>query len=136
MGLHVEKIIQPFYEALEEGRILGRKCKACGHVEYPPYLACNKCGHLETEWVEISGKAICSLLLPVNAHGSDPEFEKAVGDYAVGVIEPENSDPVNAPVIGITKEMLSELRGQLPLPVRPKIVKTGEFSIVAWELDN
>ena len=34
----MEPIVKNYYLALEEGKILGRKCTDCGHIEFPPYL--------------------------------------------------------------------------------------------------
>ena len=42
--IKLEKVVQRFYEGLEEGKFLGRKCPVCGNVEFPPVYACNKCG--------------------------------------------------------------------------------------------
>ena len=65
MAIKLEKVVQTFYEKLEEGKIMGRKCPKCGNVEFPPVYACNKCGNYETEWYEISGKAkMHSIVLP------------------------------------------------------------------------
>ena len=36
MAIKLEKIVRTFYENLEEGKILARKCPVCGAVEYPP----------------------------------------------------------------------------------------------------
>ena len=60
MSIKLEKVVQTFYDSLEEGKILGRKCPVCGNVEFPPVYACNACGNYETEWVEIvqTGNAI------------------------------------------------------------------------------
>ena len=46
----LKPIVKTYYDALEEGTILGRKCTRCGHIEFPPYLCCNECGGLDTEW--------------------------------------------------------------------------------------
>lgn len=42
----LKPIVKTYYDALEEGTILGRKCTRCGHIEFPPYLCCNECGGL------------------------------------------------------------------------------------------
>ena len=44
----LKPIVKTFYDALEEGTILGRKCLRCGHIEFPPFLCCNACGGLDT----------------------------------------------------------------------------------------
>ena len=65
MAIKLEKVVETYYLALEEGKILGRKCPECGAVEFPPVYACNTCGNYETEWYEISGNAkLHSIVLP------------------------------------------------------------------------
>lgn len=132
-----EKIVQTYYEALEEGRILGRKCKACGHIEYPPYLACNKCGHLDTEWCEISGKAVATRIMPASpAFTTTPFKEMCGGEFCVASIQPEGSDEVGTCLVGMTTEQCEALQDKLPVPVRPIIVQDDGFKTVLWELDE
>ena len=38
MSIKLEKVVQTFYEGLEEGKLLGRKCPKCGNVEYMPAM--------------------------------------------------------------------------------------------------
>ena len=44
MSIKLEKVVEKFYQNLEEGKITGRKCCSCGAVEFPPVYACNECG--------------------------------------------------------------------------------------------
>ena len=44
MAIELEKVVQKFYDNLEEGKITGKKCTKCGAVEFPPVYACNSCG--------------------------------------------------------------------------------------------
>lgn len=34
----LEKLVKPYYEALEKGKVLRRRCTSCGHIEWPPVL--------------------------------------------------------------------------------------------------
>ncbi len=93
MSIKLEKVVQTFYEGLEEGKLLGRKCPKCGNVEFPPVYACNACGNYETEWYEISGKArLHSIVLPA-ALSSKPEY-KQLGKYAYGEVELEEGTKI------------------------------------------
>ena len=67
----LEPIVKTYYKALEEGTILGRKCKKCGHIEFPPYLCCNACGGLDTEWVDLTNMrgVVKQVLLTRGASG-------------------------------------------------------------------
>ena len=49
-----EPIAKHYYDGLDEGRFLGLKCPECGHIEFPPYPACNHCGHIGNEWIDLA----------------------------------------------------------------------------------
>ncbi|HEY9574456.1 MAG TPA: zinc ribbon domain-containing protein [Lachnospiraceae bacterium] len=135
MSIQLEKVVEKFYEGLEEGRILGRKCKACGSVEFPPVYACNSCGNMETEWVEISGKAkMKSIVLPA-ALSSKPEYD-ALGKYAYGEIELEEGACFNGVVKGITKKNRKELIEKLPISVHAEIFQRDGYKTVVFALDE
>ena len=130
-----ERIVKTFYDSLEEGKILGRKCTKCGHVEFPPYLACNECGNLDTEWVEISGKAVATQLIPCPPVFSDPGFEARHGrDYVLASIKPEDSDELSSIVVGVSPARAKELKEKLPLAVKPIILQEDVYKMVFWQL--
>ena len=136
MAVKLEKVVQGFYDYLEEGKIMGRKCPECGALEFPPVYACNACGNYETEWYEISGKAkIHSIVLPA-ALSSKPEY-KNFGKYAYGEIELEEGSRLNGVILGINKKKRKELQDKLPVSCHAVIIdrEIGVKS-VAFELDE
>lgn len=131
----IEKIIQPFYEGLAQRKILGRKCKQCGAIEYPPRYACNTCGYHETEWVELSGKGkIHSMVLPSTLN-ADP-WNSAIGSYGFGLVELEEGPMFNATIFGISRKIYKKYRDQLPLPVHALFVDKEDYTTVFYELDE
>lgn len=137
MSIKLEKVVQKFYDGLEEGKFLGRKCPKCGAVEFPPVYACNTCGSLETEWVEISGKAVMkSIVLPA-ALSSKPEY-KQMGKFAYGEIELEEGACFNGVVKGINKKKRKEIMeaGKLPIPVHAEIFQRDGYKTVVFVLDE
>jgi len=44
-----------FISYLEEGKIMGTKCKDCGALYFPPRSDCYKCLTSNVEWFEVSG---------------------------------------------------------------------------------
>lgn len=136
MAIKLEKVVQTYYEALEEGKILGRKCPKCGNVEFPPVYACNECGSLETEWYEISGKAkLHSIVLPA-ALSSKPEY-KELGKYAYGEVELEEGSRFNAVIRGINKKKRKELQDKLPVNVHASVFqRAGGYKTVVFDLDE
>lgn len=136
MSIKLEKVVEKFYEGLEEGKILGRKCPKCGHVEFPPVYACNECGNYETEWYEISGKAkMHSIVMPA-ALSSKPEYKK-LGKYAYGEVEIEEGTKLNAVVRGVTKKNRAALTEKLPVNCHASIFeREGGYKTVVFDLDE
>ncbi|MGN0466327.1 MAG: Zn-ribbon domain-containing OB-fold protein [Lachnospiraceae bacterium] len=136
MAIKLEKVVEKFYLALEEGKILGRKCPKCGNVEFPPVYACNTCGSYETEWYEISGKAkVHSLVLPA-ALSSKPEYKK-MGKFAYGEIELEEGTRLNGVIRGVSRKNRAELAAKLPLNCHAVIFqREAGFKTVIFDLDE
>ena len=133
--MKIEKIVEPFYQALAQHRILGRKCKECGAIEYPPRYACNTCGYHETEWVELSGKAkIHSIILPSTLN-ADP-WNSSLGDYGYGLVELEEGPMFNCTIYGVSKKKAKKLRTMLPVPAHPMFVDKDGVTVVFFEVDE
>jgi uncharacterized protein len=45
--------LYPFYENMKQGRWTTTKCKKCGHISYPPGVACPNCWSDELEWIDL-----------------------------------------------------------------------------------
>lgn len=134
------RIVQEYYDALEEGNILGRKCTRCGHIEFPPYLACNECGCLDTEWTQLNdmrGK-VTQVLPTIGAFG-DPEFRKLHGDYwAIGIQIP-NIDYFCSSLLKIDPSRYDdfcETVREEDVYVKPLIIQDEDTKVVVWELDD
>ena len=135
MSVKLEKIVETFYQNLENGKITGRRCRQCGAVEFPPVYACNRCGCMDTEWVEISGRAkMHSIVLPA-ALSSKPEY-KELGKYAYGEVELEEGSRLNAVVRGINKKKRKELLDQLPVSCHASIYQRNGYKTVVFDLDE
>lgn len=135
MAITLEPVVKKYYEALEEGKIMGRKCPKCGNVEFPPVYACNACGSYETEWYEITGNAQMNSIVMPAALSSKPEY-KNLGKYAYGEVQLEEGTLLNAVVRGINKKKAKELRTKLPVKCKAAIFqrevgcKTVVFDLV------
>ena len=131
----MEKVVEKFYEGLEDGKFLGRKCKECGAVEFPPVYACNTCGCMDMEWVEISGKAVMKSIVMPAALSSKPEYSQ-MGPIAYGEVEIEEGASFNAVVKGINKKKRKELLEKLPVPVHAEIFQRDGYKTVVFALDE
>ncbi len=136
----LEPIVKTYYDALEEGDILGRKCTRCGHIEFPPYLCCNACGCLDTKWVNLNHvRGVVKQALPTVGAFGDPDFRKAHGDYwAVEVVIP-GADPVNTSLLHIDPEKYTEFTEKIrreDVYVRPLIIQDEDTKVLVWELEG
>jgi len=47
--------VNDFIDRLEQGKVMGTRCSACGMVFFPPRADCCKCLASNMEWFEIEG---------------------------------------------------------------------------------
>ena len=133
-----ERIVKTYYDALEEGKVLGRKCPACGHIEFPPYLACNECGNLDTEWVDLTNTRahIKQMMRPLNIF-PEREFKAKHGGYVPIAVQIDNADPVNTSLIHVDGDRWDELHDNLEnIIVKPCIVQDEDTKICLWVLED
>ena len=131
-----ERIVKKFYEGLVEGKLLGRKCTRCGAVEFPPLIICSECSCIDTEWMEMSGNAVMTSIVMPSIFGSVPGLSDELGPYCFATVKTEEGPDFNTVVFGVTSENRDELKGKLPVPVRPKIVQRDGFKTLYYELDE
>ena|SRR5262245_12133536 len=47
---------QAFWDAAGQGKLVLKRCRACGELHYYPRAMCPFCGSEQTEWTEASGR--------------------------------------------------------------------------------
>jgi uncharacterized OB-fold protein len=97
MSAQLPFVIEEFYKAISQKRLMGGKCKKCGKIHLPPRPLCDKCLSKEFEWLELpkTGKLLTYTVI----HVAPPQFQ-GMAPYAVGIVQLEKS--VKIP--GIIKE--------------------------------
>lgn len=131
--MEYERIVKRFYDELENGKMMGRKCTRCGAVEFPPYLVCNTCGCLETEWVEISGNAVvtnCWLPAMMSTLPQNEVFQP----YAIANVKLEEGTEFNSLVCGISRKNIDEIKAKLPVKCKARIAPRDGYSMVVFDL--
>jgi len=89
-----ETKLQDFMKYLEQGKIMGSKCKNCNRVYFPPRADCD-CMSGEPEWIELSGN--CKLITFTTVHFAPASFRYDV-PYVLGVAQFEEGPTVFAPL--------------------------------------
>ena len=124
-----EPIVKTYYDALEEGRILARRCPKCGQLSYPPMPVCQACGDLRTEWAELSGEATLLEFGDLNMKRAAPEMREFV-PFRWGEVELAEGPHVTAVILGL--DGVDDPRGNLPLPLKADIVQMDGFKTVVF----
>jgi len=78
--------IEQFYKHINQGKLMGGKCKRCGEIHLPPRPLCAKCFSKDFEWVDVPQRG--KLLSYTIIHVAPPQFQQMV-PYAVGIIQLE-----------------------------------------------
>ena len=79
--------IEQFYKFMNEGKVMGAKCRNCGKIMLPPRPICTQCYSENLEWIEIGKRG--RLLTYTIIHVAPPQFQHLT-PYAVGIVELEN----------------------------------------------
>jgi uncharacterized OB-fold protein len=74
-----------FYAHARAGKLVARKCTACGLMRYPPTHACPWCMELAWTWQELSGKGTVYSYEIVH-HAIQPGFKDST-PYATVLVE-------------------------------------------------
>ncbi len=134
MEIKLERLVKTYYDALEEGKMLGRKCPVCGNVEWPPVYACNACGSYVTEWYEMSGRGeIIELYMPT-ALSSKPEY-KDLEPYGYGLIKTEEGPEHDVMVLNVTRQNAEWVFAHLPYPVHKQVVQRDGYKTCIFAID-
>lgn len=88
----------PFFAGTAEGRLLVKRCAACGHHVRPAAIACTSCHGTDLAWVEAAGTATLVTWTVLHA-----------GDDAVvaGVVELDEGPWLHARLVDVDQGALT-----------------------------
>lgn len=106
-----------YNQFLNEEKLMGSECKACGGRFVPPRPMCPMCRHAELEWVEMSGRGRLAAFTCITIA---PPFMMAQGyhrknPYVSGVVELESGGRVDARIEGVDPFRPESIRVGMPL---------------------
>ena len=109
-----EPMVKMFYDGIEEGKFLGKKCPECGNVEFPPMHGCNKCGHHPLDWFEVSGEVVVEEIFELGSAFTLTEFTPFAPLYGMEGHMAEGSE-LPSLIFGVSKDTFEELKESVPL---------------------
>jgi hypothetical protein len=89
---------RPYWAAASEGRLVIRKCKACGQLHFMPRYLCPHCWSDQLEWVEAKGTGSVHSFTIIR-RASDPAFAPLV-PYPVALIDLDEGPRMMANIVG------------------------------------
>lgn len=127
-----DPIVKTFYDGLEEGKIMARKCNRCGAIMYPPMPICQDCSSTDTEWTELRRGA---KLVEFDVMGASHVWEhlKNLGQIYWGEVVLDDGPALTGIVLGITAP--DEVRSRLPVRVNAEIIQDDGFKSVLFRLE-
>jgi len=118
--------IEQFYRFMNEGKLMGAKCKKCGKIMLPPRPICVQCYSENLEWIELKDKG--KLLTYTIIHVAPQQFQHLV-PYTVGIVELENG--LKLP--GMIKEVdFDEIKVGMELKIEVEPIATEETEEQKW----
>jgi len=124
MSNTVEPVVRKWYDALEEGKILGMRCKKCGSYEFPPVPLCNSCGCMDMEWAEMKG---VGTLISCEVDNMPIWPYESFGPVMAGYVQLEEGPAFITWIVGVADEDRDSMPEQLPLDVEFEIQQRDGF---------
>ncbi len=113
----------PYWEAMNQGRLVLQRCAACGSLRHYPRSVCDHCYATESDWVEASGRGRVQSWTVIH-HAFHPGFKDAL-PYVLVIADLEEGGRIQAPLRGAGADALA-----LDLPVRVLFERQPDGSVL------
>lgn len=117
--------VSDFITHLEQGKLMGTKCRKCGREYFPPRADCFHCLGSDVEWFEITGKGKLisytkAMYAPLGFEGDVP-YILALADFG------------QVKVFGRLSKDVNDNEVRVGMEVKPTVVKLSNGQ-VSYEL--
>lgn len=130
-----EPIAKKFYDGLDHGKFLGLKCTECGNIEFPPYPACNKCGHVGNIWEELPGDVIVEEIYAVSPMMTIDDFMTFAPIYSAEC-HMENGIEFVSLIFGVSRKNYEEIRESVPLHAKLVVMPMTGYNTFAVAING
>ncbi len=131
-----EPVAKKFYDGLDNGKFMGLKCAECGHVEFPPYPACNICGHVQNEWVDIGGEdVIVEEIYSVSPMMTIDDFMPYAPIFSAEC-HMDCGPEFACLIFGVTRKNYKEIRETVPLRAKLVVMPMSGYNTFAVAING
>ena len=115
-----------YEQFLNEGKIMGSKCKKCGALALPPRPICVSCFDRQMEWVQFKGNGKLAAFTSIVV--APPQMAKEGfgrnNPYIVGVVELQEGVKIVARITGVDAKEPEQIK--VGTPLRAEFIQKGE----------
>jgi len=110
--------VNDFVDYLEQGKLMGTRCKVCGKVFFPPRADCYSCLSSDMEWFDVKGKGklLSFTKLSYAPVGFEGELPYTLGLWDFGDYK----------VFGWVSKEIPEEELEVGMEMAPRVVKLSE----------
>ena len=115
-----------FYQFLDEHKLVGTRCKACGALHLPPRPICTVCHGEEMEWQAMPqrGKLVAFTTVHIAPTAMIEAGYGRDNPYCAGIVQLEGGPAVSAQILGVDATHPEKIAVGTPLQVA--FVERGE----------
>lgn len=131
-----QPIAKHYYDGLDKGKFLALKCTKCGHIEFPPYPACNCCGHVGNEWIDISdADVVIHEIYSISPMMTIGDFMPYAPLFSCEA-SMEGGIEFTCLIFGVTKKNYKEIREQIPLHGKLVVMPMNGYNSFAVSING
>jgi hypothetical protein len=115
-----------FQRFLDQHKLMGVRCQACGALYLPPRPLCPACHADALEWVEMSGRGKLAAFTTIHV-GTSPMVAAGYGrdnPYCSGIVQLEEGPSISAQILGVNASQPESIA--IGAPLRVAFVERGE----------
>ena len=141
----VEDETRPYWEAAKQGKLLVKRCNACGEVHHYPRPFCPTCWSEDVEWLEASGRGTLYTYSVVFRNDLAPFSEW--GTYVPAIVELDEGPRLMTNIVDVPTRVADRRdagAGEFPRPhrrmggagVRSRLTLIGRSRAVSCDLTH
>ncbi|GGO86774.1 Zn-ribbon domain-containing OB-fold protein [Wenjunlia tyrosinilytica] len=100
----IDPFTRPYWEAAKEGRLLIRRCGACGRAHHYPREFCPRCWSEDVVWERASGRAVLYTWSAVHRNDLPPFGDRV--PYIAAVVDLAEGPRMMTEIVGCAQERL------------------------------
>jgi len=125
-----------FQRHLDEGKLIGARCKSCGYLLLPPRSICPHCFSEALEPIEMGGRG--ALIAFTAVHIAPTAMVKAgygpQNPYVTGIVQLEEGPAISARIIGVDPRNPYDIQIGVPVTIAFLDSPSREHKVLAFEV--